>query len=396
MLKFLINKNKKFLLKILFLLLFLFPFEILAKKPPDKFLDPDYVFKPEKNIKYPYKIGLWGSIETHDRIHQKSYALRYDNLNSFTNEYSLRFEKRQGDCGKGDCERKSKKYIGRSEIIFSKEQLNTNWYNWNFYFDTSSDMPRNNDFIHVGQFKMHTEHEHKTRKLLTDKKIDKYNEICPEMNTYFSIRSNGMFITRQGVTSCENDFNKLVIDTDNLKGKWHNIILNINWTDQDDGFIKLWINNKLFLDHKGKTISKIIKKDSNNYYAPIFRIGLYGQGEIGDQVLYLDNIYAAKVCKKIKLNINCKKLISQSNVNEISSLKKLTSEQLKVRKYYLSFIVKKISKRFNKSESEIENWIDIKTDHLPWVEEFNKITSRKEISKLEKFLIDEANKEFVN
>ena len=140
----------------------------------------------------------------------------------------------------------------------------------------------------------------------------------------------------------------------------------------------------------------IIKKDSNNYYAPIFRIGLYGQGEIGDQVLYLDNIYAAKVCEKIKLNINCKKLISQSNVNEISSLKKLTSEQLKVRKYYLSFIVKKISKRFNKSESEIENWIDIKTDHLPWVEEFNKITSRKEISKLEKFLIDEASKEFID
>jgi hypothetical protein len=205
-----------------------------------------------------------------------------------------------------------------------------------------------------------------------------------------------MLVTRQGVTSCENDFNKLVIDKDSLKGKWHNIILNINWTDQDNGFIKLWLNNKLFLDHKGKTISKIIRKDSNDYYAPKFRIGLYGQGEIGDQVLYLDNIYAAKECEEIKLNINCKKLVSQINVNEIASLKKLTSEQLKVRKYYLSFIVKKISKKFNKSESEIENWIDIKTDHLPWVEEFNKITSRKEISKLEKFLLNEANKEFVN
>ena len=46
--------------------------------------------------------------------------------------------------------------------------------------------------------------------------------------------------------------------------------------------------------------------------------------------------------------------------------------------------------------TEIENWIDIKTDHLPWFEEFNKITSRKEISKLEKFLLSEANKDFVN
>ena len=395
MLKFLRNKDKKFLLNILFFI-FLFPFEILANKIPDKFLDPDYVFKPEENIKYPYKIGLWGSIETHDRIHQKSYALRYDNLNSFTNEYSLRFEKRQGDCGKADCDRKSKKYIGRSEIILSKEQLNRNWYNWNFYFDTSSDMPKNNDFIHVGQFKMNLEHEHKTRYLLTDKKIDKYNEICPEMNLYFSIRSNGMLVTRQGVTSCENDFNKLVIDQDNLKGKWHNIILNINWTDQDDGFIKLWINNKLFLDHKGKTISKIIKKNSDHYYAPKFRIGLYGQGEIGDQILHLDNIYAAKECKKIKLNINCEDIISQSKIYKISSIKSLSSEQIKIRKYYLSFIVKKISKKYNKSENEIENWIDITTDHLPWVEEFDKITSRKEMSKLEKFLIDNAKREFKN
>ena len=76
-------------MKTLIVILILFPFEILAKKLPDKFLDPDYVFKAEENIKYPYKIGLWGSIETHDRIHQKSYALRYDNLNSLTNEYSL-------------------------------------------------------------------------------------------------------------------------------------------------------------------------------------------------------------------------------------------------------------------------------------------------------------------
>ena len=69
---------------------------------------------------------------------------------------------------------------------------------------------------------------------------------------------------------------------------------------------------------------------------------------------------------------------------------------MKIRKYYLSFIVKKISKKFNKSENEIENWIDITTDHLPWVEEFDKITSRKEMSKLEKFLIDEAKREFKN
>ena len=103
--------------KLFFILICLFSFEVLAKKLPERFLDPGYVFKPDENIEYPYKIGLWDSIETHDRIHQKSYALRYDNLITLDNEYSLRFEKRQGDCGKADCDRKSKKYIGRSAFI---------------------------------------------------------------------------------------------------------------------------------------------------------------------------------------------------------------------------------------------------------------------------------------
>ena len=98
----------------------IFSFETLAKNPPKKLLDPDYVFKPEKNIKYPYNIGLLGSIETHDRIHQNSYALRYDNLNTFYNEFSLRFEKRQGDCGNEDCNRKSKNILEDLKLYLLK------------------------------------------------------------------------------------------------------------------------------------------------------------------------------------------------------------------------------------------------------------------------------------
>ena len=73
-----------------------------AKIPPDKFLDNEYVFKFEENINYPYNTGLWGSIETHTRIHQNPWALRYDNKVTKTNEYSLRFEKRLEDCGAED------------------------------------------------------------------------------------------------------------------------------------------------------------------------------------------------------------------------------------------------------------------------------------------------------
>ena len=95
------------LLTIIFIL-FALSNNSIAKKPPKKFLDEDFIFKPEQNIKYPYKTGLWGQLETHNRIHQNPWALRYSNEITNTNEYSLRFEKRLGDCGSDDCDRKEK------------------------------------------------------------------------------------------------------------------------------------------------------------------------------------------------------------------------------------------------------------------------------------------------
>lgn len=99
-------------------LIIIISFGINAKSPSKKMLDENYVFKGDQNIKYPYKTGLWGMITTHPRIHQKPWALRYDNKVSSINEYSLRFEKRLGDCGADDCDRTEKKFIGRTEVGF--------------------------------------------------------------------------------------------------------------------------------------------------------------------------------------------------------------------------------------------------------------------------------------
>ena len=59
--------------------LFLISSIVYAKDPPKRFLDDEYIFKFEENIKYPYDTGFWGPIETHTRIHQNPWALRYDN-----------------------------------------------------------------------------------------------------------------------------------------------------------------------------------------------------------------------------------------------------------------------------------------------------------------------------
>ena len=174
--------------------LFLISSSVYAKDPPKKFLDDEYIFKFEENIKYPYDTGFWGPIETHTRIHQNAWALRYDNKITKTNEYSLRFEKRLDDCGAEDCNRKEKTFIGRSELGFFdpitgekiRGHLGEYWYTWSFYIDPASDGPKNmRDFVHIGQFKMDLEHEKLTRSLLTTQTIDEFNVACPEMSFFF-------------------------------------------------------------------------------------------------------------------------------------------------------------------------------------------------------------------
>ena len=56
------------------------------------------------------------------RIHPNSWALRYDNDISVTNEYSFL----RNDCGIDDCERKEGEFTGRSELIFFDRENNDN------------------------------------------------------------------------------------------------------------------------------------------------------------------------------------------------------------------------------------------------------------------------------
>ena len=157
------------------------------------------------------------------------------------------------------------------------------WYKWSFYIDPESDVPTGDSFIHIGQFKSHLEHEKRTRSLLTNKTIDEFNETCPEINLLFSWRNNGIQAYRQGVTNCSGSGIKTIINQKDVKGKWHNFLLNINWADQSDGKIKLWLNNKLVYHLEGKTISKIITHQGEKL-GSMFRFGVYSQKTKGTTI----------------------------------------------------------------------------------------------------------------
>jgi len=104
---------------------------------------------------------------------------------------------------------------------------------------------------------------------------------------------------------------------DELFDKWNDVIMNVNYTSKDDGFLKLWINGKLVYHYQGPIKPPNQGKGwSNN---STMQFGIYRMANDGvhphTQINYYDEIrYAKKKCSKLKLEelgYDCKKLESQ-------------------------------------------------------------------------------------
>jgi hypothetical protein len=315
--------------KLIFFLIItlLFANNSYAKK---KYFKENYIFKPDQKIKWLEDAGTWSrNWDVHAWQSNSPWALQYSKDIVRDGEYSLRFEKRKDDCGpnknKGDCIRTSAKWIGRSEVSIPVPnqfgELGSHWYSWSIYIPEESDLPTFSGFVIMGQFKTHTKHIKATRKhvkgSIKGRPLD-----CPELNLKFYLISEGLFSDRQGVTHCNpweknnkslhNKFFQKLIDIDDIKGKWHDIVVNANWTDKEDkGFIKIWVNGEQKLDFYGKTLSKM--KTINGWrQGALFRFGAYSQKWPGKTIVYYDSISRAKNCKKLLDENQCQKLTSQT------------------------------------------------------------------------------------
>ena len=99
--------------------------------------------------------------------------------------------------------------------------------------------------------------------------------------------------------------------------KWNDVIMNINYTTKDSGFLKMWINGKLVYHYQGPIKPPKGGKGWSN--ASTMQFGIYRMAETGvhphTQIQYYDEIrYAKKKCSKLKLEelgYSCKELESQ-------------------------------------------------------------------------------------
>ena len=57
-----------------------------------------------------------------------------------------------------------------------------------------------------------------------------------------------------------------LVDAEDFKGKWHRIEVHAKWETDDTGFLKIWVDGDLKLDHQGRTTT------AETVY---FRFGVY-------------------------------------------------------------------------------------------------------------------------
>ena len=281
----------------------------------EKYFDSNYIFKSEQKIKWLEKTGTWPRVwETHGWQSNRPWALQYSKDIVRDGKYSIRFEKRENDCGpsksEGDCVRTSANWIGRSEITINNKnhmgEIGNNWYSWSIYVPQESDLPLYKGFVQMGQFKTHTKHLKVTRQYVNGGKNGNDSN-CPEISLTLRLTPEGLMSDRQGVEYCNawdnsahRQFFQKLIDINDMKGQWHDIVINANWTDDDSGFIKIWVNGELKLDYAGKTVSKI-KTINGKKHGPVFRFGAYSQKWKGTTIIYYDRITRANKCEKMNL-----------------------------------------------------------------------------------------------
>ena len=147
---------------------------------------------------------------------------------------SIRFEVRSGDCGKdemgewNDCKNDRERHELSGGKKIDKMSKGEYWFAWSVYFPTDHQnlYPLSNNY---GQF---------------------HQQGGPPV-FMFKERIHGYSVVRT-IGDSDYDERKLV-DKKKMPGKWFEVLINAKWTKKDNGFFKVWVNDKLKYDYKGPT-----------------------------------------------------------------------------------------------------------------------------------------------
>ena len=206
---------------------------------------------------------------------------------------SEKFVVKDGDCGGSDCEAP---YRYRSEITVEYDSTVARigediWYGWSFF---NKNIPEFRDDeklgITIGQWKIGSGKGIspilKIMQLQTAGKKNYANlhwnscnkKIC---NRQFKSMPNEDVFIQLSQMHAHGEFNDResnwgqvcrLFSLKENKGKWVDIVLNTNFSEKEDGYLNIWINDKKKCAYRGKMI---VKKDLSLYPGPSHRRGIF-------------------------------------------------------------------------------------------------------------------------
>ena len=197
---------------------------------------------------------------------------------------SIRFEARAGDCGVtpewSDCDRDRE----RHELSGKRMSGGEWWYAWSIF------LPK--DFINIYPAKLALGQFHQ----------EKGHVVWMFQKQGYT--SGGYWIANACVLPETLD---RILTQDEMIEKWNDFLVNVKWSKKENGFFKVWLNNKLVYDYKGatKTKEKTYFKFGiyRSYLSRRYEEAKYNVNEkwikykgkkIPTQIVYFDEVRAAK------------------------------------------------------------------------------------------------------
>lgn len=231
-------------------------------------------------------------------------------------ESSVRFEVRDGDCGKNrgsgswdDCKEKNGGNE-RHELSLGSNGLDKGAYEygWDIYIPADVNWPRLVS-IFLGQW-----HE---------KITGIYSGGDPLI--YFYIQDKDLVFQRRH--NCGSPLNLPLKMVKDMADKWTRIKVMVDWTDEPSGYFDVYVDDSLAISYDGPTLRK--QAPGGAY----FKFGIYrtqvGREKklLGDTVVYYDNVYRRKQ-ERTPLNIvsnttrlvDCNKAVSADNLPKNANL----------------------------------------------------------------------------
>ena len=162
--------------------------------------------------------------------HKKKYGFNLVNSKdghpARTGKKSYRFEVRLGDCGKDEGHNDCKKDRQRTELQFKKHQKGKkdHWYAASIYLtnDYKSVAPVRTTFVQL------YERGWKPILMVTDR--------------------SGEWLEIGRMWSGEYVEMKKALKINDMKGKWTDVLINAKFSREEDGYMKVWVNNKQVLN----------------------------------------------------------------------------------------------------------------------------------------------------